>query len=412
VSPPIDTDELRGRLRALAVVAAPPADGFDRIRTRARRRQTRRVLAAATATVAVIAAAALAAANLSGGGLSSSRPAGAPIAPPTRTASPAPSSTTNSLYTVMRRLVLPDAPYELLALNRSALYVAGPSMGLLRVDRSGLAITASTNVPNLTAAAVGAGGLWVATGEKHVVGGCNCTPPPASRLLLRLDPTSLAVTARFTMPVPPLLVTVAAGQLWVAAPGALLHVDPANGRVLATETLGFYPVAMAASPDGQRLYVLGNGQASESALLADYDPATGRRLAKVDVGHVSGGPLAPTATGVWLPDQEPSANGGRTVIRLYSGPQLGFAGSATAGTFVTAPYVAGDTLWLVDHFGRGSTICADPTTGRIRITGPPLGIPGAVAADPAGTYMLQNDGFGPAAEHDNLLQVHPSRQCQ
>ena len=100
------------------------------------------------------------------------------------------------------------------------------------------------------------------------------------------------------------------------------------------------------------------------------------------------------------------------VVLRYYGPQLGFAGSATAGTFVTAPYVAGDTLWLVDHFGRGSTICADPTTGRIRITGPPLGIPGAVAADPAGTYMLQNDGFGPAAEHDNLLQVHPSRQCQ
>jgi hypothetical protein len=91
---------------------------------------------------------------------------------------------------------------------------------------------------------------------------------------LKVDPTSLAVLARFTLPAPPLLVAVARGGVWVATPTGLVRVSPTSGVVVATVALGFSPVALAPSFDGGRIRARGGPVGIEDGAMASYGTST------------------------------------------------------------------------------------------------------------------------------------------
>src|ERR1019366_4248685 len=243
-----------------------------------------------------------------------------PVSAPSKQLSPVPSPPGSSdpsgwaaLFTVSGRLSfgMGGPNPALVGIDTASLFLtgaftdsAGRRATLVRVDRATLRIVATADPPDLTAVAYGGGALWWARGHLNVANGCNCAPPPASRLLLKLDPVSLAVTRRFELPAAPTLVTVTGGNVWVATENTLMRIDPNDGRVLATVGWGFHPVSLAGSADGTRIYVLG-GTASDDFVLADADAATGISLARVTGQFATDGPLAVTATGVWVPETDP-----------------------------------------------------------------------------------------------------------
>jgi len=301
---------------------------------------------------------------------------------------------------------------ELVGIDAASLFLtgaftdsAGQRATLVRVDRAKLRIVATADPPDLTAVAYGVGALWWATGHPNVANGCNCTPPPASRLLLELDPVSLAVTRRFELPAAPTLVTVSGGNVWVATENTLMRIDPNDGRVLATVGLGFHPVSLAGSADGARVYVLG-GTASDDFVLADADAATGISLGRVSGQFATDGPLAVTASGVWVPETDPTRQSTR--MQLFTGSDL------QAGVFVdglvndAVPHIAGKTLWVIDSGGVGPTLCADAATGAVRARGAPVGVSiGTVLSDATATYLLNDVGV-----NDTLLRVAVTHNCK
>jgi hypothetical protein len=300
---------------------------------------------------------------------------------------------------------------ELVGMDGASLFLtgaftdsAGQRATLVRVDRASLRIVATADPPDLTAVAYGVGALWWATGHPNVESGCNCTPPPPRRLLLKLDPVSLAVTQRFQLPAAPMLVALAGANVWVATASALLRVDPNDGRVLATVELGFQPVSLAGSPDGTRIYALGD-TASDDFVLLDADAVTGILLGRVEGQQATYGPLAVTATGVWVPGTDLAHQ--TTRMQLFTGPEL--RPSATVDGLVNdaVPYVAGNTLWVIDFGGIGPTMCADPTSGAVRASGAPVGVSiGTMLSDAAATYLLNDVGV-----NDTLLRIAVTHSC-
>jgi hypothetical protein len=281
---------------------------------------------------------------------------------------------------------------------------AGQRAALVRVDRATLRIVATADPPDLTAVAYGVGALWWATGHPNIDAGCTCTPPPPSRLLLKLDPVNLAVTQRFQLPAAPTLVTVAAGNVWVATANTLLRIDPNDGRVLATVTLGFEPVSVAGSPDGTRIYALGD-TASDDFVLLDADAATGNTLGRVQGPLATYGPLAATATGVWVPETDLARQSTR--MQLFTGTELRPSASVDGLVNDAVPYIAGSTLWVIDFGGIGPTMCADPATGAVRVRGAPVGVSlGTMLSDATATYLLNDVGV-----NDTLLRIAATPSC-
>jgi hypothetical protein len=300
---------------------------------------------------------------------------------------------------------------ELVGIDPASLFLTGAftdSTGqratLMRVDRASLRTVATADPPDLTAVAYGVGAIWGATGHPNVDSGCNCTPPPPSRLLLKLDPVSLAVTQRFQLPAAPTLVTVAGGNVWVTTANTLMRIDPNDGRVLATVTLGFQPVSMAGSPDGTRIYALGDTVGDDFVLL-DADAATGTTLGRVQGPLATYGPLAVTATGVWIPETDLARQSTR--MQLFAGPGLRPSASVDGLVNDAVPYVAGSTLWVIDFGGIGPTMCADPATGAVRARGAPVGVSiGTMLSDATTTYLLNDVGV-----NDTLLRIAVTHSC-
>ncbi|MHB8452108.1 MAG: YncE family protein [Mycobacteriales bacterium] len=323
-------------------------------------------------------------------------------------------ASSNRLFTIAKRLSFgSEGPNpSLVGIDSTSLFLTGAftnSRGqrvtLVRVDRRTFTVAAGVYLAHTTDVTYGDGALWWASGAPNIETGCNCTPPPPSRLLLRIDPITLRVLARFALPAPPLLVAVAAGHLWVATPGWLFQLDPSDGRIVTQVGIGVNPVSLAPSPDGTLLYVLGDSRGVHFTLAA-YDSTTGRRLGEVTGSAASGGPLAPTSSGVWVPEFDLSAAPSAS-IHLFRGPGLA-AGPVITGTANDAqPYALEGSLWLIDGAGQAPTICSNPETGAPRLTGPPVGIElGAVIGDSHGTYLVENFGT-----HDSLLQIGPNPRC-
>jgi sugar lactone lactonase YvrE len=146
------------------------------------------------------------------------------------------------LYTVTNSMAWTGG--GLVTASTRALYALDFATGLMRVQIDPFRVTAKTSLSgfpdspfDVNVAAYGLGALWAAAGD-----------------LVRLNPTTLTVTARFTLPEPALVVLVAGGMLWVGTPTNLLAVDPATGAVVHVDPLGYRPAAMAVSPKGRTLY--------------------------------------------------------------------------------------------------------------------------------------------------------------
>jgi len=152
------------------------------------------------------------------------------------------------------------------------------------------------------------GALWAAAGD-----------------LVRLNPTTLTVTARFTLPEPALVVLVAGGTLWVGTPASLLAVDPGTGAVVYFDPLGYRPAAMAVSPNGPTPYVLGDkqGAANPGAVLSSFNSATGKQLGERTLGSGSAvDGLAATKTGAWVSLMTVSQRTATGRVTLYEGSRL------------------------------------------------------------------------------------------
>lgn len=314
-------------------------------------------------------------------------------------------SPSTRLYTVVRSTALPTTATGLLTAGPGALYLRGTSLrspDLFRVSLHPFLLATSTYVAGLTDAAFGLGVLWATAGDE----------------LVRLDPTSLAATASFTLPGAAHYVTVAAGKLWVTTSTSLLAVDPSTGGVQHVERLGFNPVAMAAAPDGARLYVLGDRQPArttpvpkdfQSAVLSSFSTANGVLVHERTVGPGASGPLAPTKKGVWIPVQEQHTRHTTTDIELYEGADLApgahvvFRAVADVG-----PYVVGSALWIVG-IGYYRTKCASVTTGHIYAAGFPMFSNGYGDMLSVGdrAFLLRH----PYRQPLRLLEIKPTAAC-
>lgn len=274
---------------------------------------------------------------------------------------------------------------------------------LVRVDLQSFTVTARARLPSVTSVAYGDDALWWATGAPLGNAGTTLTPGHG-RLLLKVDPTSLKVLARFVLPGPTLLVTVAQGNVWVATSTDLFRVNPKTGAIIAKVALGFSPVALAPSFNSAWLYALG-GTARSHLILADYSAVSGHRLGIRQIADFSGGPLAVVRGGVWIPVQSTKTQS--TTARLFKGRRFTPSSSVGKFTFDTQAYVEANILWLIDAGGRGPTVCANPANGIIRAKGSPVGVEyGAAAIDGGSTYLLRNTGT-----NESLLKIVASSDC-
>lgn len=227
--------------------------------------------------------------------------------------------------------------------------------------------------------------------------------------LLRVQIDPLAVTARFALPVPALVVIAARGKLWVGTPAGLLAVDPETGAVLHVVPLGFRPAAMAVSPNGRTLYVLGDkqGVATPGAVLSSFNAATGAPLGERTLGSGSSGlGLAATKGGAWVSVMMVTQRTATATIALYKGPSLARGRQIHVGHRGAASraYVADHVLWLIDEPGTTKIRCASPTTGRIRATG------STGVTRESGT-MLTVDGRAFLSLPERLVEIQATSAC-
>ena len=326
-------------------------------------------------------------------------------------ASGAPKGAT-TLFSVVKKISFgnygPDA--SIAAIDGQSIFLTGTfehgnsaPATLVRVDRQSFTVTARARLPSVTSVAYGDSALWWATGAPLGNAGTTLTRGHG-RLLLKVDPTSLKVLARFVLPEPTLLVTVAQDKVWVATSTNLFCVDPETGAIIARVAVGFFPVALAPSYNSARIYALG-GTPKNHLVLADYSAVSGHRLGTRQIEDFSGGPLAVVRGGVWIPVQSTKTQS--TTVRLFKGRGLSPSSSLGRFTFDTLAYVGGSILWLIDAGGRGPTVCANPGNGIIRAKGSPVGVEyGAMAFDGGSTYLLRSIGT-----NESLLKIVPSSTC-
>ena len=326
-------------------------------------------------------------------------------------ASSAPKGAT-ALFSVVKKISFgtygPDA--SIVAIDGQSIFLTGTfehgnsaPATLVRVDRQSFTVTARARFPSVTSVAYGDSALWWATGAPLGNAGTTLTPGHG-RLLLKVDPTSLKVLARFMLPGPTLLVTVAQGNVWVATSTELFRVNPETGAIIARVALGLFPVALAPSYNSAWLYVLGY-LPGDHLILADYSAASGHGLSSRQYPNFSDGPLAVVRGGVWIPVQSTKTQS--TTVRLFKGRRLSPSSSLGKFTFDTLAYIGGSILWLIDAGGRGPTVCANPANGIIRAKGSPVGVEyGATAFDGGSTYLLRSIGT-----NESLLKIVTSSEC-
>ena len=320
---------------------------------------------------------------------------------------------TKALFSVVKKLSFgdcgPDPSID--AVDKSSIFLTGTfSCGkatpadLIRVDRENFKVVARVTLPTVTSVAYGDGSLWWATGAPLGNAGTTLTPGDG-RLLLRVSPTSLKVTGRFKLPGPTELVTIAHGNLWVATRTSLYRLNPANGAIMATVHLGFFPAALAASYDGSWLYVLGGTNSGGHLVVTVFSSVSGRLLGTRKSSNFSSGPFAAVHGGVWVPVQSTVTQS--TTMRLFKGRALTPSSSLGRFTFDTNAYVGGGIFWLIDAGGVGPTECASPVDGVVRARGGPIGVEyGAMDFDDGSTYLLRTAGL-----NQSLLQIVPSARC-
>jgi hypothetical protein len=201
------------------------------------------------------------------------------------------------------------------------------------------------------------GSLWVTTSTGDLTS------------LWRLDPRSLVVRSRHTVPSSPYnegitgSLAVAGRELWVGA-GTLDRVSLATGRVDRVVEPGHRgPVQLAADPTGKVL--LASLGYEHPTYIARLNPRTGARLSEIPIpvsvsqptvaGIVGGGAWVEntigTKTTAWRLDVD-TLKTTKTSLRPTTASRISVR-------------VMGGALWVTEPLGGDNlNYCADPVTGR------------------------------------------------
>jgi serine/threonine-protein kinase len=218
---------------------------------------------------------------------------------------------------------------------------------------------------------VGRGPIRVATGDGEVW----ATSAPDGTLS-KIDPRTLSVVgAPLQVGTGVSGVAVGAGSVWVSSPqtGRVLRVDPASGRVLARIDVGGRPGAIAYG--GRRVWVADEGGAGVTAINA----ASGRIYRRGIVPHATPLRLAVGAGGLWVSSASTGA-----IRRIDLGSVRGGA-PIPVGRGPAGITVGNGLVWVANS--RSATVArVDPSlNGRL---GDPIEIGGRPGGIDAGTDMV------------------------
>jgi hypothetical protein len=269
---------------------------------------------------------------------------------------------------------------------------------VVRLDTSTGAVRTSTPIAEArgptTLLAFAGRSLWMATG-----------PDPASGILYRLSGTTLRELDRRPMNgAPSGLAPVEAG-LWVAEADRLLLLDPANGEVRRTVTLGGEVTHLVADPRGDLLYASAvvPTASGRRSLLVELDAGSGALLevtsafGSADLGGLSG--LSATDDGVWI--TAPTGTEAKTVL-VRASDLHEVANVQPPGPNTTRADVAGGVLWV--SVPTGGYRCVDPATGKVL---------GRLATASAITGLVVATGTGLySTGWRTVVEVRPGPACR
>jgi hypothetical protein len=260
------------------------------------------------------------------------------------------------------RIGRPQDVVGLLVIGAGAVWVQTQG-GTVRVDpRSNRVVGAAPAEPTIQIQAAGPDGLWSWRCATEFGGPCR---------LLRLDPRTLKVTARISLPAVPTAVVVRAGSAWVLGESGpwVWRVEVASGRTARVRLPGAQPLA---SKFGGGWITLGAGAVwvasdwveTPTALgsrvgpgLVRIDPATMRVAAVVPLGNLdSTAGLAVGTGGVWVQGRQPQRPSAATIAVDRVDP----ATARLVGTFDTQSTAEG-----LLAAGFGSVWLAQPVTGDL-----------------------------------------------
>jgi hypothetical protein len=224
-----------------------------------------------------------------------------------------------------------DAPSAVAAGAGAVWAVANDANGIVRVDPARNAVTDTVALGfdawSLTATDRA---VWVSDYEHDAV--------------VRVDPVTRRVTARIPVPAGPTEIATSGDAVWVvcSAAGQVARIDANRNAVVATIAVGAWALAIAVA--GDDVWVRG-GSARGDGGLYRIDARTNAVGAVIQAGAPQGregvASIAATDRGVWVP-----------------GVSLDLVDRATGATVATLPIPSyavaldGDTLWVLDVFGR------------------------------------------------------------
>ncbi len=234
--------------------------------------------------------------------------------------------------------------------------------------------------------AAAGGSVWVAVGSGPDV------------VVVRLDPTTLAIRDRISLPVRdhlsiagpltiyPVITRTINGPVWVAGGEDLWALNPATGAVETEFDAGDEIYSLSTDPTGSLLYTGGEENANENEWsVKEYDAQSGKDRVNIQGESVWHPTVAATTGGVWVSllsgnaggQAELSGGAGGAVelsaksLQLVAPPPSERQGF---GPFVAEGGVESDvsqgTLWLAPaSLGGGNSptlTCANPATGTVR----------------------------------------------
>ncbi len=231
---------------------------------------------------------------------------------------------------VVDSLEIPGTSCEGLDVGFGSVWSATCSPELARIDETTGRVTL-IDLPDRgwdTESSVGAGegAIWLNVGQ-------------ANRTLVRVSPTTNAVTGTFPMPTGATAVRAGLGAIWITVPlkNMLLRINPGDGTVAAQIPVG----------GGPRFLALGGGAVwvmnQLDGTISRVDPSTNAVVATIDFGErIRGGDIAVGGGSVWVHGSttllariDPATN---TITKRY-GPQVGSGGVAAND----------DAVWITAH---------------------------------------------------------------
>ena len=277
--------------------------------------------------------------------------------------------------------------------------------------------------------AVAGGLVWVAVASGPDV------------LVERLDPTTLAIQDRISLPVKnnlitgqqgifPVTTTTTKGPVWVAGGEDVWALNPATGAIETEFDAGDEIWSLSTDPAGTLVYTGGQTNAARGDWsVKEYDAQTGKDLVNTQGQVVAGIPtVAATTGGVWVSQvsgnevgvAEWSGGVGADVELSAKSLQLVAPPASELqrfGPFLTVDYgevtsVSEGTLWLTG-LGSGDNptlTCANPTTGAVEATASTSLAPFVLIASGHSLYAITSPTWAHGGG-DSVVVITPPAAC-